>query len=195
MTKGLRVSGVSTVFRRKALDHHNDLPVRQPPNVNDIRELSMTGPWRSKSGGLLSVPFALSYPQTMDIFDYDPSELDRVPRDIRGLRMFVLEDIPMGGVGGGEFHRLRIEIVFTVKGKVRWVCDDLYGGRKEFTPMRDCILHFPPFILHTMESMEHGSSVVVIANTLYDPDDARTYDTYSVAEFRSMQEHYRALGG
>lgn len=188
------MSGVSTVFPRTALEDRKDLPARPPPSVSDIRELAMTGPWRSKSGGLLSVPFALSYAQTMDIFDYDATELDRVPRDIRGLRMFVLEDIPVGGVGGGEFHRIRIEIVFTVKGRVRWLCDDLYGGRKEFTPTRDCILHFPPFILHTMEAMEHGSSVVVIANTLYDPDDARTYDTYPVASFRAMQEHYRTLG-
>ena len=95
-------------------------PVRNPSSVEDIRELRVTGPWRSKSGGLLSVPFALSYAQTMDIFNYDHAELNRIPRDIRGLRMFVLEDIPAGGVGGGEFHRIRIEIVFTVKGRGRW---------------------------------------------------------------------------
>jgi hypothetical protein len=153
----------------------------------------MTGPWRSKSGGLLSVPFALSYAQTMDIFDYDHAELERIPRDIRGLRMFVLEDMPAGGVGGGEFHRIRIEIVFTVKGKVRWICEDLYGGHKEFFPSRDCILHFPPFILHTMHSIEHASAVVVIANTLYDADDARTHDTYPAAKFRALQEHYQIL--
>ena len=83
-------------------------PVRNPSTVDDIRELRMTGPWRSKSGGLLSVPFALSHVQTLDIFDYDQTELDRIPRDIRGLRMFVVEDIPGGAVGGGEFHRIRI---------------------------------------------------------------------------------------
>lgn len=81
-------------------------PVRNPSTMDDIRELRMTGPWRSKSGGLLSVPFALSHVQTLDIFDYDQAELDRIPRDIRGLRMFVVEDIPGGAIGGGEFHRI-----------------------------------------------------------------------------------------
>lgn len=171
------------------------IPVRQPPSVHDIRELRMTGPWRSKSGGLLSVPFALPYAQAMDLFDYDPAELAGVPRDIRGLRMFVLEDMPAGGVGGGEFHRIRVEIVFTVQGRVRWLCEDLHGGRKEFTPARDCILYFPPFILHTMEALEPGSAVVVIANTLYDPDDPDTHDTYPAAQFRTLQEHYRVMAG
>jgi hypothetical protein len=167
-------------------------PARDPPSVEDIRQIRMAGPWPSKSGGLLSVPFALSHAQTMDIFDYDQAELDRIPRDIRGLRMFVVEDIPTGGVAGGEFHRIRIEILFTMKGKVRWSCEDLYGGRKEFLPPRDCILYLPPFILHTTESLEAGSAIAVIANTQYDADDARTYDTYSTAEFRSLQEHYRS---
>jgi hypothetical protein len=151
------------------------------------------GPWRSKTGGLLSVPFALSHAQAMDIFDYDHAELDRLPRDIRGLRMFVLEDMPAGGIGCGEFHRIRIEIVFTVKGRVRWICEDLYGGRKEFISSRDCILRVPPFILHTIESLEQDSSVVVIANTLFDADDPRTHDSYPATEFRALQEHYQVL--
>jgi len=169
------------------------IPVRPPPSVHDIRELQLTGPWRSKSGGLLSVPFALPYAQAMDLFDYDPAELVRIPRDIRGLRMFVLEDMPAGGVGGGEFHRIRVEIVFTVRGSVRWVCEDLHGGRKEFLSAHDRILHFPPFILHTMEALEPESAVVVIANTLFDPDDPATQDTYPAAQFRALQEHYRVM--
>jgi hypothetical protein len=169
------------------------LPSRDPSSVEDIRELPMTGPWRSKSGGLLSVPFTLPYAQAMNIFDYDPAELARIPRDIRGLRMFVLEEMPAGGVGGGEFHRLRIEIAFTMKGKVRWMCEDVYGGRKEFCPSRDCSLYFPPFIMHSVESLEAGSALVIIANTLYDADDARTHDTYPAAAFRELQEHYRSV--
>jgi WxcM-like protein len=168
-------------------------PVRNPFTVEDISEIRMAGPWRSKSGGLLSVPFALSHAQTADFFDYDRAELRRIPRDIRGLRMFVLEDIPAAGVGGGEFHRIRVEIVFTVEGRVRWTCEDVYGNCKVFDPPRDCILRFPPFILHTMESIERDSSVIVIANTLYDADDPGTHDTYPAAEFRALQEHYQAL--
>jgi hypothetical protein len=167
-------------------------PIRNPSSVEDIREFRMTGPWPSKSGGLLSVPFMLPHAQTVQMFSYDQEELDRIPRDIRGLRMFVLEEMPARGVGGGEFHRIRIEIAFTMKGKVRWSCEDVYGGRKGFLPTRDCILYFPPFILHTIESLESGSAIAVIANTVYDKDDAGTHDTYSVAQFRELQEHYRS---
>lgn len=167
-------------------------PVRNPPTVEDIREFRMTGPWPSKSGGFLSVPFMLSHAQTMEIFNYDPEELERIPRDIRGLRMFMLEDMPTGGIGGGEFHRIRIEIAFTMKGRVRWFCEDVYGGRKEFLPPRDCILYFPPFILHTIEALEPDSAIAVVANTVYDKDDADTHDTYTAAQFRGLQAHYRS---
>jgi WxcM-like protein len=168
-------------------------PVRNPSTVEDIREIRMAGPWPSKSGGLLFVPFALSHAQTMDLFDYDRAELDRLPRDIRGLRMFVLEHIPAAGVGGGEFHRIRVEIAFTIKGIFRWTCEDVYGGRKVLVSSRDSILRFPPFILHTLESVEHGGAIVVIANTLYDVNDPCTHDTYPASEFRALQEHYQAM--
>lgn len=168
------------------------LPARKPPSVDDIEELAVTGPWRSKSGGELSVPFALSHARAMKLFSYDDAELARISRDIRGLRLFTLENVPIGGVGGGEFHRIRSEVAFTVKGCMRWVCEDLHGGRRVLTTARSASLYLPPFILHTMEAIEHGSAMVVIANTLYDPDDARTHDTYPATEFRTLQEHYLA---
>src|SRR5688572_14659009 len=141
------------------------VPARDPPSVDDIRKLRLTGPWRSKSGGLLSVPFALAHAEAMAIFDYDPAELALLPRDIRGLRMFTLEDVPAGGIGGGEFHRIRIEIAFVAKGQDRWICEDVYGGSRQFLQARDHALYFPPFIMHTMEGLEPGSAVTVIANT------------------------------
>ena len=168
------------------------LPKRNPPTVDDIEVLPAAGPWRSKSGGKLSVPFALPYARAMQLFSYNEAELDRIPRDIRGLRMFALEDIPVGGVGGGEFHRIRSEIAITVRGRLRWVCEDLYGGRRVLTPEKNASLRLPPFILHTMEAMEDGSAAVMIANTLFDPDDVRTHDTYPATEFRTLQEHYLA---
>jgi len=168
------------------------LPKRNPPTVDDIKEIPVTGPWRSKSGGELSVPFALPHARAMELFSYDEAELARIPRDIRGLRMFALDNVPIGGVGGGEFHRIRSEIAFTVRGRLRWVCEDLYGGRRVLTTAQKASLYVPPFILHTMEALEHGSAIVVIANTLYDPDDISTHDTYAAAEFRKLQEHYLA---
>ena len=168
------------------------LPTRSPPTVDEIKVLPAAGPWRSKSGGELSVPFAMPYRQAMDLLSYDEDELGSIPRDIRGLRSFTLEDIPIGGIGGGEFHRIRSEIAFTVRGSLRWSCEDLRGGRKVLTTARNASLHLPPFILHTMEAMEDGSAAVVIANTLYDPDDVRTHDTYPAAEFRTLQQQYLA---
>lgn len=158
------------------------------PTVNDIAELQLAGPWSSKSGGHLSVPFALPYAEAKRFLEGDPSELARMPEVARGLRMFVVENMPVGGVGGGEFHRNRSEIIFTMCGKLSWSCEDLYGSTRVFEPSRERIIRIPPFILHTMRAEEDGSAIMVIANTLFDADDVRTQDSHPAAQFRELQK-------
>lgn len=104
-----------------------ELPL-SAPTVRDIGLFQLAGPWPSKSGGCLSVPFALPYEAAKRFLEGDPTEFARNPQLIRGLRMFIVENMPAGGVGGGEFHRTRSEIIFTTRGKVRWSCEDLYGS-------------------------------------------------------------------
>jgi hypothetical protein len=160
---------------------------QNPPTVDDVLELTVTGPWPSKSGGSLSVPLAMPHAEAMKFLQPDPIELARLPSNIRGLRIFVIEDVPKGGIGGKEFHRIRTEILFTINGKTRWTCEDLYGVQKEFLPERGTVLVIPPFILHTMEAEEPHSTVVVLANTLFVVEDTSTHDTYSAEVFRHLQ--------
>lgn len=164
---------------------------RNPPTVADVSELRTSGPWPSKSGGALSVPIALSHTDTRRFFDYDPAELERIGVDIRGVRVFFVSDAPVGGVAGRQFHRIRTEIAFVIKGSVRWRFEDLYGATRELRASAERVVCIPPFILHAVTFEEAGAAVGTLANTLYDRDDPRTHDTYSADAFRGLQERWR----
>lgn len=165
-----------------------DLLPRNPARIDDVRQLPIAGPWPTKSRGLLSLPVAMSREQALEFLDYDPIELGRIPVDIRGLRIFYVHDVPAGGVGGRAFHRVRSEISFVVKGKVRWHFEDLGGRKKEISPEDRCVVFIPPFILHSMEAEAGETIVATLANTLFFPEDSATHDTYSDEIFRSMQQ-------
>ena len=164
---------------------------RNPPSVDDMREFRATGPWPSKSGGVLNVPVALPHLEAMRFFEHDPEELARIPIDIRGLRAWVVSDIPAGGISGNQFHRVRTEIAFVVKGKVSWRFEDLYGGSRVIAWSPDLALLMPPFVKHMLVAEESGSAVVTLANTLYIPDDPRTHDTYRADLFYAMRDRFR----
>jgi hypothetical protein len=162
-----------------------------PPSVADVRELRASGPWPSKSGGPLSVPISLSHAETLGFLDYDSAELARIGVDIRGLRVFFVSDAPVGGVAGRQFHRVRREIEFVIRGRVRWHFEDLYGRTKEIVATPERVVCIPPFILHWLTFEEAGSAVGTLANTVYVRDDPRTHDTYSIDVFRSLQDRMR----
>jgi hypothetical protein len=157
------------------------------PKVSEVREFRARGSWRSKSGGILEVLFALSRAEALQFLDANSTELDRDQIDIRGLRMFVVSDIPRHGIGGLQFHRVRTEIGVTTKGTIRWTLEDLYGTEREILVPLGAALFIPPYILHTTRAEEAGSEITTIANTLYDPEDRRTHDTYPIGEFRELQ--------
>jgi hypothetical protein len=46
-----------------------------------------------------------------------------------------------------------------------------------------------PFILHAYEVLEEGSNLLIVANTLFNPNNSKTHDTYSIKEFRELQEN------
>ena len=166
---------------------------RAIPTVNDVQIIEASGPWNTKSGGKLSVVFAMPLATVQDRFlHYEAAELGRVPCDIRGLRAYTVRDLPNGRIGGTEWHRIREEMVFALDGSVRWMCEDLLGGQRDFTLDIDVGVWMPPFILHTYEVKEERSGLFVIANTLFVPDDPRTHDTYSMETFRELQTEYIA---
>lgn len=161
---------------------------RAVSTVDDVQIFETRGPWDTKSGGKLNVLFAMPLATLKDrYFQYENTELDLIPGDIRGLRAYTVRDLPNGRIGGTEWHRIREEIVFALEGSVRWMCEDLLGGQREFILDTGVGVWMPPFILHTYEVKKDKSGLFVIANTLFVPDDPRTHDTYSVETFRELQ--------
>ncbi len=161
-------------------------------HVSEVRVLRAGGPWTTKSGGELSVFFAFTLGElTENFFRYSEEELRRLPQDIRGLRIYGVRGIPKGRIGGTEFHRIREELVMVLEGKVRWECEDVLGIKVSWNLGRGDGLWMPPYILHTYEALEDGSDLLVLANTLFDPEDPRSYDSYPYHEFVKLQEEYR----
>ena len=168
--------------------------LKNPPRVSEVIEFQQTHSheaFPTKSGGLLSIAFALPVDLVQNFFSYNQEELRIVPKDIRGLRSYRVENLPEGQVGGTEFHRLRKEIVMGIAGRVRWECEDLYGEKREFILTPGNGVWMPPFILHTYFTEENRSGLMVVCNTLFPlPANPATNDTSSVEEFRKLQESF-----
>ena len=163
-----------------------------PKSVAQIGVFPNEGPWKTKSGGELNVLFArhLSFITGL-FFEYDADELEKIPRDIRGLRMYRMDNIPKGGIGGNEFHRIRQEIIIPIKGRLVYECADLFGQKRDFDLTPKTSIWLPPLVMHTYQAQEDNSSIVVIANTLYDAADKETWDTYSLEEFNNLQRKFQ----
>lgn len=150
------------------------------------------GPFKTKAGGSLNVAFAVSFDDVMNFLSYDKEETNKIPGDVRGMRMYINHLIPLVKevVGGTEFHRVRQEIVVGIQGMVRWECEDVWNEKREFilTP-GSCIIQ-PPFIMHTYKVLEDQSGMMILANTLFDPDADETKDTFSLEDFHKLQKRY-----
>lgn len=158
--------------------------------VDDVIEFKQTHAkdiFKTKSGGTLAVLFALPFDLVKNFFVYDPEELVKIPKDIRGLRSYQVNNLPLGQVGGTEFHRIRQEIVFGLKGLVYWECKDLFGKIRKFVLTPKNGIYIPPSILHTYYVEEDGSALGIVCNTLFPiPADPSTNDTYPQEEFESL---------
>ncbi|MCF8304488.1 MAG: WxcM-like domain-containing protein [Bacteroidales bacterium] len=166
-------------------------PAHNPDTVEGIRLFNVQGPWHTKSNASLSVLFAMTFSEISDYFSYDDDELVNIPEDIRGLRSYSVTGLKKGSRGGMEYHRIRQEILFAFSGKVKVEAEDVYGNHKEIILDNTTGICIPPFTLHTYEAMDNNSSNLVICNTLFNPDDPQTHDTYAEQTFRKLQEHYR----
>lgn len=160
-----------------------------PKSVAQIGVFPNEGPWPTKSDGELNVLFArhLSYITGL-FFEYDADELEKIPRDIRGLRMYRVDNIPKGGIGGNEFHRIRQEIIIPIRGRLVYECEDLFGQKRNFDLTPETSIWIPPLVMHSYEALEDNNAIIVVANTLYDAADKETWDTYSLKEFYALQK-------
>ena len=162
------------------------------PKIGDVVEFKQTHTkkiFKTKSGGDLSVLFALPFELVGKFFRYDKQELALVQKDIRGFRIYRVSDLSVGQIGGTEFHRIRQEIVLGLVGRIRWECEDLFGRKKEFVLNSETGIYMPPRILHTYYVEEADSGLVVVCNTLFPlPANLATNDTFSKEEFRALQK-------
>ena len=144
----------------------------------DVRFKARSGPWATKSGGKLEVLVRFDFFGAMDFLNFYQNS------GIRGLRLYIVKELPDGEVGGGEFHKVRQEILMVTQGEVLFIIEDLHGVKKEITLTPETgVLFIPIWILHTYVAKRPGSEILVLANTDFDPQDPATYDSYPKEEF------------
>lgn len=169
------------------------------PTIDDVleipRRLNCEGkPWKTKSEAELSVLTYLPFKWMQRFAKYEPEEVKNIPSyfDIRGFRAYLVEKIPSERIGGTEFHRIRQELIYALEGEVEWTFEDVFGKKKELLLNNKNMVYFPPFIRHDYKTQKGGGgSLLVICNTLFDPNDKRTWDTYSAEIFEELKKNFK----
>lgn len=160
-------------------------------SVNDVQVIEAGGPWPTKSGGNLMVHFALPYEATQAFLNYGNPEFDALKEesgvDIRGLRSYTVSDIPKGRIGGLEWHIARTEYVTALGGRALWQCVDRDGRERDIVLEEGTAIIQPPGIVHTYKALKKNTRLQVVCNTLFDPKDPRTHDTYSRELFDQLR--------
>lgn len=159
--------------------------VQKIPSIDDVWVIETNGEWPTKSGGNLSILLRIDFALVESFLTYDPDELKNVTFDIRGLRSYMVKNVPKGSIGANEWHKIRNEIVYCLEGSFDWECKDVYGNYKKFTLDKNSAIMTPHHILHTYTALEDNSCIAVLANTLFLPNKPETHDTYRVADFPS----------
>lgn len=155
--------------------------------VDEIKVLKIRGPWASKSGGNLNVLFNLPQDELEAFLDYQNPEFDKMPGNMRGFRSYKVSEVPKDSIGAKECHLARNELVFAAKGSFTWKCVDLLGGEREFTLDGNTAVLTPFGLFHVYQALEDDSTIQVICNTGFDPENPATHDSYSEAEFYELQ--------
>lgn len=169
----------------------SEKPSRNPNTVDQINRLETQGHWRTKSDADLSLLFAFDNREYDFVRNYDLAELQRIPLEMRGLRCYTVRGIPCGKTGGKEFHRIRTEVLFGLEGTVGLELEDVFGNIKYLELDSKHGVQIPPFILHTYTAKTDKAGLLVISNTLFNPNYPLTHDTFSLEAFRRLQEDYK----
>lgn len=181
---------LSTPSRLRLVRKGKVMGMKNFPRVGDTQTFTFIGDvYPTKSGGNLDVLCALpSLVVQVRFFTYDAEELQYAPMVRPGLRLYRVSDLPRDPTrrGGGEFHRIRQEYVIAL-GSVRWTFEDIYGDTREVVLKPRDAVWIQPFTMHTYEVLDDECAMLVIANTLFDPKDPATHDTYSMEQFRALK--------
>ncbi len=160
-------------------------------HVNELKILRPVGPWVTKSSAKLTVLFAFQHDDfNKEFFQYDTAELENVGKDIRGLRIYTVDDIKKNCVGANEWHKIRQEILFCTSGSLNIELVDVYGSKRRVNLSKHEGIWIQPYVLHTYTAIQDMSSLEVIANTLYVPEDVITHDTFSADDFHGLIKTY-----
>ncbi len=159
--------------------------------VEDIRIIETRGPWQSKSGGELNVLFQLEREDLESFLGFiNPAFMavqEETGIDIRGLRTYGVRGIPADSVGANEMHFARNELVSAIGGSALWICEDINGNQKTITLDENTSVICPAGLFHTYKALENNTHLQVICNTLFNPEDPRTHDSYGEEKFRELQ--------
>ena len=156
------------------------------PSIEDVVAEMGGGPWRTKSGGELMVPTVLAFEEARRFLGEEEVEGGVG----KGLRVYVVGGLQKGVWGGGEFHKVRWEKVMCVSGKVLWKVRDVYGDEADIEMTPGSAVYVPPWVLHSYTAQEDGACLVVMANTLFDPGNRDSWDTYSASELPGLVENF-----
>ena len=151
--------------------------------VDDIIVVNIRGPWITKSGGELNVLFALPQDQLEQFLDFDNPEFNTFSTNVRGLRSYIVSNISKGSIGAMEWHKARTEYLGALDGEALLECVDLNGGTRQFILDSSTSVIVPCSILHTYTALKDNTRLQVIANTLFDPEDETTHDSYTLESF------------
>ena len=186
---------VVQVTELKPLDEVAVEPPTRDTSVGDVILLENKGTWNTKAGGTLTVEVRMDENDMRSFFNYSPEELALLGPDsnVMGFRFYKV-DVPKGGAGGDEFHRVRSEIVTCSSGEVKWTFADTSGKQREVVLKKGQRLLIPPFLLHSYEALEE-SSMEVFASTNFDPENKRTHDTYTKERFEVLSQKVKAASG
>ncbi|MBW2990625.1 cupin domain-containing protein [Candidatus Woesearchaeota archaeon] len=168
------------------------LPEKKADSIAAVKEFATQGPWRTKSEGELNVLLKMPLQILSSYLSYDMNELANISEDIRGLRLYSVRKLKKGSRGGGEFHRIRKEIVIGMEGRVQYEFEDVYKNKRTALLLPDNGFFIPQFMMHSYEVIE-DSGLLVVANTLFNPLNPATHDTYSAEIFQVLQQHYKKM--
>lgn len=157
----------------------------------------------SYDGGLLAKQHLGTDPEKVNKFFREFLQLDmeevadlppEVARLVPGWRTYflVLQD---GTRAGKHFHRFKKEIFTLIRGEMVVERADVYGNQDVVTIDKTRGLAMPPYIHHTVQAVASDTIFKVVANCYYDPDDARTQDTWfsevNEGPFGKLKELYK----
>lgn len=147
---------------------------------NSAAPLPVSGPWATKSGGHLNVLFNFDRAEAREYIEGSEDEPS-------GLRAYRVTGLKKGAIGGNEWHKARVEMAFVTRGALTWeiTASDGTESTIESSPSTQGVIIYPN-TLHTYHVEEDDTEILVITNTMFDPNDPSTHDTYSSDSFVSV---------